>query len=200
MADKKLGKEIVVKSFDVNKDDSDVNAPDFQGYLSTYGNTDRYGDIIQKGAFNDSLNKDSSASLLYQHDRSNVVGRIDLSTDDKGVLFKAYLNKDLDIYKGLKSNLKMGALKYMSIGMNIQEWTYSGDNPIEELNPMLITKAEILEGSIVTVPANVEAEITSVKTFRQKAFKKFNEEKDFKEKELKEKEKLFEELNKDLNI
>lgn len=196
MVNRKLGKELVVKNFEVSKDVSDENEPDFQGYLSTYGNTDRDGDVIQKGAFDESLSRDSSASLLYQHDRSNVVGRIDLNSDENGLYFKAYLNKDLDIYKGLKSNLKMGALKYMSIGMNVLEQNYSSDNPVVEYNPMVITKAEVLEGSIVTIPANIEAEITSVKEFKAEAKKNYDKKQ--KEKELKEE--LIKEFNKNLNI
>lgn len=198
MTDRKLGKELLVKSFNVNKDltDNDGDQPDFQGYLSTYGNSDRVGDIIEKGAFDKSIARDSTTTLLYQHDRSNVIGVLNLSLDDKGVFFKAYLTKELDSYKDTKANLKIGALKYMSISMNIINFEYRGDNPIEQLNPMIVKEADILEGSIVTVPANIEAEITSVKEFRQKAFDEFNK----KNKELELKKQLLKEFNKDLNI
>jgi phage head maturation protease len=57
----------------------------------------------------------------------------------------------------------MGALDSMSIGTIIHDY-----QPVEKDKPFggwNITKAEVIEGSVVTVPANDQAVIQNVKSF-----------------------------------
>ncbi len=54
-------KEFVVKA-------SADEAFTFEGYLSTFGNADRVGDVIEHGAFDDSLKKKAVVPMLFNHD------------------------------------------------------------------------------------------------------------------------------------
>ncbi len=134
----------------------------FEGYLSTYGNVDRDGDVFIKGAFKDSIAKKSTVPLCHNHNRSKVIGMLELSDTDEGVYTKGTLNaKDPFVVNEIYPLLKMGALDSMSVGFLTHEY-----EPIDVKRPFggwNIKRAEAVEGSIVTVPANEIALIESVK-------------------------------------
>jgi uncharacterized protein len=152
--DIKRGKEITIKSID-------EETGTFIGYLSTYGNTDRVGDVIEKGAFDETIENLNVVPMCYNHTRNDVVGKLELSSDDYGLKVKAYFNLEIDLAKEVFSNVKFGAINSMSVGMFVQDY-----EPIDKSKPFggwTIKKAEVYEGSIVTVPANQLAVIESVK-------------------------------------
>lgn len=132
-----------------------------KGYATTYGNTDLVGDVIQKGAFKDSLkNGGDQIVLLWQHDHSIPVGKGVLQDSDHGVLITGQLPKNDDFVKNrLMPQLQLGSVKSFSIGM------YVDRNAIERKKDInLITRAKIYETSVVTFAANPMAAITSVKS------------------------------------
>lgn len=142
----------------------------FEGYLSTYGNADREGDVIEKGAFDMSLSKKKKVPMCFNHDWNNVIGTMELSSDDKGLKAKGTLNmSDPEVMK-IHSLMKMGALDSMSIGMMVKEY-----EPIDPKNPYWqwnIKEAEVWEGSIVTIPANEQATIDKVKSINKETEEK----------------------------
>ena len=147
-------KSLVVKEVD---DEKGV----FTAYLSTYGNADRVGDVISEGAFSDSVAKKSVVPMLFNHDRNKVIGKLELTDDKNGLSVKGTLNKNDDLANNIHDLLKMGALDSMSVGMIVKDYT-----PVDKKNPFgawNIDKAEVLEGSVVTVPANEMATISSIK-------------------------------------
>jgi HK97 family phage prohead protease len=134
----------------------------FEGYLSTYGNTDRVGDIIENGAFKKSLKNKKTSPMLFNHNRDKVMGKLELSSDNKGLFVKGTLNMNDPEAQNISNLLKMGALDSMSIGMSISK--YEPIEPAKPLGGWLIKEAEIYEGSIVTIPCNPQATINTSKS------------------------------------
>lgn len=130
----------------------------FEGYLSTFDNEDRHGDVIAPGAFSESIKEEATVPMLFNHDRNTVIGYMELSEDPKGLKAKGYLNSEIQKAKEIYSLLKQGALKKMSIGMRVKEYS------VLDNYAWKITNADVLEGSVVTIPANAQATISSVKS------------------------------------
>lgn len=134
----------------------------FVGYLSTYGNTDRDGDEILKGAFDASVKNKSVVPMLYNHNRDNVIGKLELTTDDKGLRVKGYFNMNDPLAVKVHDLVNLGALDSMSVGMAIKDY-----EPIDVKHPFggwVIKGADVYEGSVVTIPANAQALIDSAKS------------------------------------
>lgn len=135
----------------------------FEGYCSTYGNIDRHGDIMEKGALLKTLEDNNVRPLCLNHDMNKIVGKVELSESDEGPYVKGTFNmNDAEAVKAYDL-VKMGALTRMSIGFLVNDF-----EPIDKDNPygkMKYTDIDLLEVSLVTVPANDKARITDVKSF-----------------------------------
>lgn len=146
------------KLFTIKKlDQGDTTS--FEGYLSTYGNADRVGDVIEHGAFDESIKKKAVVPMLFNHNRDAVIGKLELSSDNYGLKVKGTILNDTKDGEQIAGLIEFGALDSMSIGMRVLSY-----EPIEKTDPWgawLIKKAEVLEGSVVTVPANEQATISS---------------------------------------
>lgn len=130
------------------------------GYASVFGNKDLDNDIIEKGAFTDTI-KTREPLLLYGHDMgSPPIGKItEVYEDAKGLAFTATLPKDDDFVKGrIAPQLKIGAIKGVSIGFRIKEREHRKDGI------RVIKTAELYEISIVNIPANPLASVTGFKS------------------------------------
>lgn len=149
------------KMMSIKSADIDEETGKFNGYLSTYENTDREGDIISRGAFDEGVAKKSTVPLLFNHRTSEVLGKLNLVTDARGLYADGVLNMADEKVKNIYNLLKMGALDSMSVGMFIKE--YDPIDPEEPWRGWNIKKAEAFEGSIVAVPANERATIDFVK-------------------------------------
>jgi HK97 family phage prohead protease len=146
----------------------------FSGYGAVFGNVDGHGDVIEHGAFADSLAEWKSRGkwpkMLLQHggfglgsDDMMPVGQwTEMREDRKGLkvdgrLFAMNTERGQYIYEGLKS----GELDSLSIGYQTEDSrseTRDGDHV------RVLTKIKLWEVSIVTFPANDKARISSVKT------------------------------------
>ena len=159
------------------KASADSDKMSFEGYLACFGNVDSYGDVIQKGAFAVSLSEISAEGktvpVLEQHGGWGIASADytplgyfdDLKEDDiglyvKGVLFSTSRGKDM--YALLKEAPKgaMGmSIGYRTVGQKIaseEEYRSTGVR-------RFLTEVKLLEGSIVTFPANEKARVESVK-------------------------------------
>jgi len=130
----------------------------FEGYGSVFGNRDRDGDIVLKGAFTESL-KAGLPALLWQHDQKSPIGRFDVVREDKrGLYVKGRLSM-----KGRGAEaydlLKMGALNGLSIGFVTKEASRDAAS-----GARTIMKADLMEVSLVTFPANELARVEAVKS------------------------------------
>lgn len=130
----------------------------FEGYLSTFGNEDRGGDVVVKGAFEESL-KAHTPSLFWSHQSNEPLGVFDsLVEDEKGLYIKARMPKEDDfVLKRIMPQMKIGSIRSMSIGYSV--W---GDGAMEISKDVCYLKRVFLwEGSLVTIPMNPEAVIKS---------------------------------------
>ncbi|MBK2124608.1 HK97 family phage prohead protease, partial [Fangia hongkongensis] len=129
------------------------------GYSSTYGNADRDGDVINKGAFDESLCSEKPIAL-WQHDQSQPIGIANVVSDNKGLNTELLLPKnDQFVNSRVIPQLEIGAVKSFSIGMSIPKSGISYKNRLR-----YIEKAFLREVSLVSIPANPKAIIESIKS------------------------------------
>jgi HK97 family phage prohead protease len=130
----------------------------FSAYASTYNNRDHGGDVIDPKAFEMTLKSRTWRPLLWQHDMREPIGiEQSLKSDRRGLLGTWELidtQRGSDAYK----LLKRGAVRSMSIGYIPQEWEWR-----EEGETRLLKSVDLLENSVVSIPMNEQAQVTSVK-------------------------------------
>ena len=130
---------------------------EFEGYASTFGNVDAYGDVVAKGAFIETISTKTPV-LLWQHDTEQVIGTIkEIYEDDHGLYFKGELlvgkvQKASEAYELLKAN----AISGISIGFCVKDYEIKDGIRI-------LKTVDLWEISLVTFPANQKANVTSVK-------------------------------------
>lgn len=133
------------------------------GYASVFGGApDSYGDIIVKGAFAKSLAEHKAAGtvplMLWQHDRTDPIGAwLDLREDDTGLAVTGRIILATQRGQETYALLKGGALNGLSIGFRTRasERRPGGGRILQDL--------ELIEISLVSVPAASRARVISVK-------------------------------------
>jgi len=157
MTEKLNKKEYKTFSFEVKKFYEDEKYFHFEGYLSTYGNIDRGGDVVNKGAFTESL-KEHQPALFWSHKTDEPLGIFPSITDDKiGLYVHGKMpKKDVLVSGRIIPQMEIGSIKSMSIGFSVYEGGSEMIDGVRHLN-----KLYLWEGSLVTIPMNDRA---SVKT------------------------------------
>lgn len=137
---------------------------EFEGYGSTFGGEpDSYGDVVAAGAFADSLRSGVMPKMFWQHDPSKPIGRwVEAKEDGKGLYLRGKLNMDVQQAREAHSHLKNGDIDGLSIGYRIKE--YSVDT---ETGVWTLQKLDLKEVSIVSIGANSNATVSSVKAAKQ---------------------------------
>jgi len=136
----------------------------FIGYGSTFGNVDLGRDVIEKGAFTKSLKRKSikDIKLLWQHDSHQPIGVWEsLSEDDKGLVVKGRLIREVRQAEEAYALMKAGAINAMSIGFSIPKGGHEID---EKKRVRVIKEVDLWEVSVVTFPMNPKAKIRRVKS------------------------------------
>lgn len=138
------------------------------GYFSTYDKEpDSYGDIIEPGAFTETIKKREESGhpfpLCFNHDFSAVIGAVDSVKDtEKGPYIEAHL-LDTQLAQDVRKMLQSGAIYQFSFAYDVlgarQPDEAEKKNGVENV----LTKLEVFEISVVTVPANQNAVATEVK-------------------------------------
>lgn len=145
-----------------------------EGYGSVFGVVDSYGDVVQPGAFIDSLvearRKGRKIKMLYQHDPRRPIGLWDdLAEDSKGLYCKGrLLNNSIPDAATAYELAKAGVLDGLSIGYRTIESAPHADKP----NVTTLKKLDLFEISIVTFQACEPAKIQSVKAAHEPLIQK----------------------------
>jgi HK97 family phage prohead protease len=127
------------------------------GYVSTFGNVDFGGDIVQPSAFEGTLSAKAPVRFLYSHDSHQVLGKpLELRVDDKG-LFGRFQISQTQLGKDVHTLLRDGALDSFSIGY------IPTDVDHDEKGNRLLKSVDLLECSVVAMPMNTRATVTAVK-------------------------------------
>lgn len=146
--------------FKIKADDTSEEELVLEGFAST-SSKDRASDIIPLSTWAD---PDSIANylknpiILAQHDRDEPVGKCEaLQVKDGGLFVR------VRIYKSLCEKtfmaVKHGILKTFSVGFRLKDIEYA-----EEQDAYLLTKVELTEISIVSIPCNTDATFAVMKS------------------------------------
>lgn len=130
-----------------------------EGLAAGYGNVDLQGDVIAPGAFAGSLMMAKSAGrvlpMLLHHDLSRPVGRWDdFAETDGGLVAKGKLTLETADAREAFALLRDRALTGLSVG-------FSG---AKRAPGRVIEQADLHEVSLVTIPANPRARVSSIKS------------------------------------
>lgn len=145
-----------------------TEAGEFEGYASTFGNVDQGGDVVEPGAFIESVvrakSDGRSIPMLWQHDQREPIGIWkDISEDSKGLFVRGQLLVEADpLAKRAHGLLKAKALGGLSIGYGVP----AGGAEMDERRRGVrrLKKLDLREISLVTMPMNTAAKVTTVKS------------------------------------
>ena len=126
------------------------------GYASVFGVIDTHNDIVVKGAFKTA--EYNKVKLLWQHDVTKPIGIIKfLQEDEYGLRLEAEINNNTVAGVEATELVKQKAVGGLSTGFSIRSSDYN------KQGIRIIEDVELMEISIVTFPANRQAEIQQVK-------------------------------------
>ena len=133
-----------------------------EGIAST-PSTDRMGDVVEPKGATFSL----PVPFLWQHNHDKPIGHVErASVSDKGIKVRIRVEQDdepgplKDLLDLAWRSIKKGLVRGLSIGFRPTE----DPEPIKGTYGLRFTAWELLELSAVTVPANAEATITTIKS------------------------------------
>lgn len=137
------------------------------GHASVFDTVDYYRDVVRKGAFVDSIaawkKKGKLPPLLWQHQADAPIGpHLDMYEDEKGLYVHAQLLVD-DVEKAREARalVNAGVINGFSIGFDIPD---GGAEYDAKHNVFNLTRVELWENSLVTFPANQDAQVEEVKS------------------------------------
>lgn len=156
-----------MKSFDVSLEFTKGLTEDgtFEGYASLYDKLDRDGDVMAPGCFDKflgKLKKPSIVKMFRDHDRRQVIGAwSEIKPDRKGLFVRGQLA--LKVAAGLETYelMKIDALEALSIGFMSVKAEPIAPNSFGRK----FLEVELLEISVVSIPALPQARVTGVKSF-----------------------------------
>lgn len=139
---------------------ADLSKHEFEGYASVFGNKDDGGDIVEQGAFKDSLTiRGKRVKVLWQHNVYMPIGKPKtLEEDSKGLKFHARVSRTA-VGNDTMILINDGVIEEMSIGFRTTKDSYDTESSTRH-----ILKAELWEISPVTWGMNALTEITGSKS------------------------------------
>ena len=153
-------KFLEVKLAPIESDDPNWAAV-FEGYVSTTA-VDRYNEITLPTAFTETMPKYMSDNpiLLFNHTMDNVVGQVqDYRIESDRVWIRAGISKATALSRDIAALVKAGILRTMSFMYRPTEI-----QPGENGKATTISKLDLYEISIVSIPANPGAIILDAKS------------------------------------
>ena len=134
-----------------------------KAYGSTYGNIDRYGTYMVKGAFDKGLKQLDSISqikILRNHDMDKLLtSATDIYNDDKGLVVEFTLKKGIDLIDETMEYIRRGDITTMSVGFMLRN--YERD---DKRKAIAITEGYLFEISVTPLPVNLEAKFIKLKS------------------------------------
>lgn len=128
-----------------------------EGYASRFGEVDKGGDVVLKGAYAGSLMK-AKPKMLWQHDPSQPIGVWDeAAEDDTGLYVRGRILDTVDKGREAKTLIEEGVIDGLSIGYK----TLRAGR--DEKGNRLLQEVDLWEVSMVTFPMQDTARIDSIK-------------------------------------
>jgi uncharacterized protein len=135
----------------------------FSGYASLFGRVDLGRDVVERGAFAQSLRKRGAAGIrmLFQHDPSQPIGAwTELEEDARGLFVRGRLTKGVSRSQEVRNLMREGALDGLSIGFRAVKAKTDNVTGVRR-----ILEADLWEISVVTFPMMPDARVQRVKSF-----------------------------------
>lgn len=158
--------------FEIEKDVQETDDAYIIKGIATTPSTDRMGDIVEPDGCD--INTDVPHPFLWQHDSDQPIGEVfDAKPTSKGIPIQVRIPKvaeDGMLKQRIENSvqeMRYGLVKGMSIGFSPIEYMWN-----DETGGIHFVKWCWLETSAVTIPANADAGITSIKSFDEKAEKR----------------------------
>ena len=131
------------------------------GYANT-SDKDRTGDIVVPEAWAKGIeNFRRNPILLYQHDHGKPIGKVSsVTVDKKGIFVEASVSEAAEKQHGVKTLISDGVLKSFSVGFRVKDADYD-----KRTDTFFIKDVELLEISVVSVPANQNSLFSIRKSF-----------------------------------
>jgi HK97 family phage prohead protease len=140
----------------------------FTGLASTYGGPpDLVGDIISPNAFAQSIaSQGAGYPLLWCHDQSQPLGLAKVSDSAAGLVLAGSMVMGDPAAQRAYQHLKAGSIRGLSIGYSTPPES-SGKVVYNSDGTRTLKEVMLHECSLVAVPANPRAQVTSVKSLAQ---------------------------------
>lgn len=167
--DNQKQQRIMQTKFNIVRDSQDDSKKIIRGYFALYENEtelwDNCYEIISKGAFKDTINKNDIRALI-NHDTTLVLGRTKAGTlilkeDEKGLYGEIDINSNDTDALNLYERVKRGDVDQCSIGFNIKDEDYEelADGGVR----FRINEIDLYEVSCCTFPAYEDTSIQARK-------------------------------------
>jgi len=137
-----------------------LSADEFEGYASLFGVADSAGDVVQAGAFAQSLRTRGPAKvrMLYQHFAHEPIGVWQIIREDsRGLYVRGRLVTDTQRGRECLALLAEGALNGLSIGFRTVRARRDAKTGLRAL-----LEIELWEISVVTFPLLAQSQVTAV--------------------------------------
>ena len=146
--------------FEINSADDTDGMGIVSGYASAFNTITSYGQQFMPGAFSDAVANFKKIKVLFNHNWDAIVGvPLEMREDANGLFVKTQLLTRTPKGKEMYELVKAGALDAFSIGFYVDE---AADEIIDGNTIRKITKATVMEYSLVTFPANQGAVVLDV--------------------------------------
>lgn len=133
----------------------------FTGYASKFNGVDAYGDTILPGAYAKTLEGRTRPVQMRWNHRGPVIGKFTTIKEDAvGLYVEGELTPGHSVAEDARASMKHGAVTGLSIGYRIPD----GGSEKSEHGGRLLKQIDLVEISVVESPADVHAQISSVKS------------------------------------
>lgn len=139
----------------------DEEKGEFEGHAALFNTPDRFGELIAPGAFKRSLHKHKKrVKMLRGHDANVIIGVWEeIREDAEGLFVRGRLLLELSAAKEAFILLKEKALDALSIGFLVEKEEFD-----VKKKTLTLLEVSLLEISLVTIPRQAGALVTSVRS------------------------------------
>jgi len=137
----------------------------FSGYASKFNGVDSYGDTILPGAYAQTLSNRQRPVLMKWNHFGPVIGKwTKFAEDDHGLYVEGELTPGHSVAEDVYASMAHGAVTGLSIGFRIPPGGSEKDGKLRKLK-----RIDLIEISVVEQPADLGAQIGSVKSYLDEA-------------------------------
>jgi len=148
---------------------------DLVSFVASTANADRYGDVINQGGWDLSKFRQNPVILLNHNANSLPIGKGVVDVVDGQLMVDVEFDMDDPQAKEVARKTKAGFLNAVSVGFNpidsTPRSTLEKSHPAHGQSGQYFDKAELLEISIVTIPANGDAVAAKGYNMQNRTFK-----------------------------